>query len=760
MATLAAQNIDWWQERLRRDLQPFIDPGTELSLESTARTIKVDWFQRSVQRSISVSGFFEGTVVVEANGRQETYAGFFAGPSMGDLAGLAKMMLQAQPKDKLYIRTRARALDAPDGKPSYEDAITLIRREIDGAGEDDNTLLLVITGEPGAGKTCVLQEVVRSTASAYLGGGSKHLYLYINAQGRALARFNEALATELQDLRSQLTYHTISTLVRLGLVVPIVDGFDELLGAGGYDDAFSSLSAFLEELDGMGAMVASARSTYYEHEFVLRANRTSSLGSQAWTQRPIEIAAWSDSEFENYVTEVCGGLPIEEATAKRAEIRGLFDGHEDLKRKPFFVARVVELVLEGKSFSKQGSLLERLVSAYLLREQTEKLLDRAGKALLSMEQLEQLYSELAEEMWNQETRQLDARSVRELAEWVLLANDEGGPGSPIVVQRMPTMAFLGTGSRPGSVTFEHESFFNYFLAIRLREKLASAQPGLERFLGRSVLPNEVAEHAVIGLDLNSNQAIQKALDQIQAAAMKPSLNGPTARESGGVIVLELLNGSREGVVVRHVDFPGGDLRRAQLVNVTFEDVEFRRTDLSRSSFVLCRAQGTTLVEVTVDTGTTKLDFSGTVDLSAFRGLRVHSNQGTKVTYEPTEMASALAAIGAIHPLDTPAVRKVDEEVLRVLDVLARGYLRSNPITVEDFKLNALKRSSIWPGIEDALVRHGIVSPETRETRGTKKVFLRRKIDLWTVIEGFSQGSQLPEVAEFCKEIEAAFPVKL
>lgn len=390
MATLAALNIDWWQERLRRDLQPFIDPGTELRVESSGRTIQVDWFQRGVQRSIAVSGFLEGTVVVQANGRRETYAGFFAGPSMGDLAGLAKMMLQAQPKDKLYVRTRARPLDAAEADVAYEDAITLITREIDRAGEDANTLLLVITGEPGAGKTCVLQEVVRSTASEYLSGGSKHLYLYINAQGRALARFNEALATELQDLRSQLTYHTISTLVRLGLVVPIVDGFDELLGAGGYEDAFSSLSTFLEELDGMGAMVASARSTYYEHEFVMRANRTSSLGSQAWTQRPIEIAAWSDEEFENYVAEACGGLPAEVATAKKAAIRTLFDGHEELKRKPFFVARVAELVLEGKSFSGQGSLLERLVSAYLLREQTEKLLDRGGKPLLSMEQLSQL----------------------------------------------------------------------------------------------------------------------------------------------------------------------------------------------------------------------------------------------------------------------------------------------------------------------------------------------------------------------------------
>src|SRR5947209_3382506 len=83
--------------------------------------------------------------------------------------------------------------------------------------------------EAGSGKTRVLQELVKEQAQLYQRGQTDRLYLYINAQGRALARFNEALATELQDLRAAVTYHAVSALVRLGILVPVIDGFDELL---------------------------------------------------------------------------------------------------------------------------------------------------------------------------------------------------------------------------------------------------------------------------------------------------------------------------------------------------------------------------------------------------------------------------------------------------------------------------------------------------------------------------------------------------
>jgi hypothetical protein len=71
----------------------------------------------------------------------------------------------------------------------------------------------------------------------------------VSAQGRALSNLKDALAAETGDLRATFTWDAIAPLTRRGLLVPIIDGFDELLGAAGYGDAFGSLREFLSDLN-------------------------------------------------------------------------------------------------------------------------------------------------------------------------------------------------------------------------------------------------------------------------------------------------------------------------------------------------------------------------------------------------------------------------------------------------------------------------------------------------------------------------------
>ena len=198
---------------------------------------------------------------------------------MADLRHIAQMIAQAWPRD-IFIPTKARRTDS-DGaiaRPATELLTDLLE-----AHELDVTQIIMVTGEAGSGKTQVLQELVLQQSERYLKGETEKLLLYVNAQGRALARLNEALATELQDLRVNLTYHSIATLARVGLLIPVIDGFDELLGVSGYDDAFNSLATFLEQLEGQGRLIASARSVYYEEEFLSRASRPTTSSEQAWS---------------------------------------------------------------------------------------------------------------------------------------------------------------------------------------------------------------------------------------------------------------------------------------------------------------------------------------------------------------------------------------------------------------------------------------------------------------------------------------------
>ena len=160
------------------------------------------------------------------------YQEFVAGPDMANLREVAGMIDQSwRSAPRLFVNTRARYEGGadPHTEPAVDMLTTLVQED-----SEDATRVVMITGDAGTGKTRVLQELVRRQANRYLRGQTTKLLLYVNAQGRALARLNEALATELQDLKVGLTYHSVSVLTRLGVLAPVIDGFDELLGVSGY----------------------------------------------------------------------------------------------------------------------------------------------------------------------------------------------------------------------------------------------------------------------------------------------------------------------------------------------------------------------------------------------------------------------------------------------------------------------------------------------------------------------------------------------
>ena len=65
----------------------------------------------------------------------------------------------------------------------------------------------------------------------------------------------------------------------------------------GYEDAFSSLAAFIAQLNGCGALVASARSAFFDYNgFRENAERYSGDGTLSYDIEPVKIEPWSDQD--------------------------------------------------------------------------------------------------------------------------------------------------------------------------------------------------------------------------------------------------------------------------------------------------------------------------------------------------------------------------------------------------------------------------------------------------------------------------------
>lgn len=755
--------LDYWVARIQKDLAPFSDPGTEISMDRQGRTISTLWSQRAEERQAVFHVSSDGGVTVTYKERVLPYRAFFASTEMADLLRLAKMTLQSS-TPRPYVATKAR-LDDEDGE---SDALTTIRNTLKDRAADDATLVLMITGDAGAGKTSVLQELVRAQAEAFTRGQVDSLFLYVNAQGRALARFTEAVAAELDDLRSRLTFHEVTPLVRLGLLVPVIDGFDELLGVSGYDEAYSSLAAFIEELDGSGQLIASARSTYYEQEFLSRTSRSSSLGSQYWKQATVRVQDWHDVELRDYVNQRCdrAGLSEFEKDDVLGRIQDAFSGrNEHLASKPFFVARTLDLLLEGEKLPIGHDLLESLVETYLRREQQEKLLDRSGKPILTALQVRELLVELAEEMWNQETRELDARSVREVAGYILATEGLDEATQRIVIERMPTMAFLAMGERRASIAFEHETFFAFFLAQRLADRLASATSAPSMLLGRSVLPADVARicsDSLLGPP--GRISLADALSKLSSAAGVASPRRAQTQENAGLLAQSFLktacSNGREcpGVVLADVVIPGGDLAGVSVRNATLHRVELRRVDLTQTKFEASKAHNVMLFEVVIDPQRTRLELAGLDPQTDVMGLRVVEGGAIRPLYDPSALAQALMQVGALpHAARIDTSRHVPPRVVELLERFTRAYRKANPLCTADDMMRGVFQDPDWKLLQKHLIRSGVVSEENRHASGQRKVFLRRQVLPDEIMAGLDAKAKVPEpVTNFWQALEADF----
>ena len=763
--------FEYQQKRIERDIASFSDPGRKVEVTGQYRRFRATWTVRGHLEEAVFSVSLDHGINVAANGQHQSYSAFLASDRMADLRNVAEM-IRGTANPGSYVETKASLSGRSncEPKPAVKYLVDLLEKE------GTSTQVIMVTGEAGAGKTQVLRRLVQQQADMYVRGKTEKLCLYVNAQGRALARLDEAFATELQDLKAKLTYHSIATLARVGILIPVIDGFDELLGVSGYEDPFNSLAKFLEQLEGEGSLVASARSLYYQQEFLSRADRASMNGAQSWEYLPVTVFDWTEVEKNEFITDLARphNLSKEKISELKNRIMKAFGRYMELSEKPLFFARVSEIVWKAddgqRVLSDNEELVGALALAYLERERREKLLDRQQKPLLSTGQLKELMAELAQEMWNQETRELDSASVREVADYILGVEELPEPVRQIVVQRMSSLTFLSRGGMQESIMFEHEVFFFFFLAHSIVRQFQE-NADLRVVLSRSVLPYLVAEQIVDGLRkqgvLGSSPAMQEVLDRLADAGRTEWRRTTQVRENAGLVVLALIRAYAlkptakevKGLVIRSVVFPGGNLRNVSLRCCSFFDVSFRRTDISNTKFLECQGRNVRFLVPTVKEGGdgTWLDIEG-LSAAQVEGVRVLRDERDDTIYSPRKVAAVLEGCGIKEETEAKAYdRDIPEQVLVLLDRLIRAYERANPVCVADSNLKNIFNDTCWQHVEKLLLDNDLVREEQRSTSGSPKKFLRRRFLPQDLMAGIRKSNDVaPEIARFWEALEAIY----
>ena len=166
--------------------------------------------------------------------------------------------------------------------------------------------------------------------------------------------------------------------------------------------------------------MASARSTFFDYSNFSRVARrfgTDAEDSMAFEVVPIDILPWDRHALDRYAK-----ARSKEPEAIVRKVIGLTATAPQILQTPFFVAKIMDLLEEGNEVPDPKAATHQVIATILERE-VNKLRDRFSRPILTKEDHEDICEALAEEMWWQETRELDEATVKTVAELAIEGKD-------------------------------------------------------------------------------------------------------------------------------------------------------------------------------------------------------------------------------------------------------------------------------------------------------------------------------------------------
>jgi len=385
--------------------------------------------------------------------------------------------------------------------PETETAVSL--KPIDLKGRADNsclpsknfTTVYFVVGDAGMGKTEYLLTIARERAEAVEANPDLDapLYLFVSSTGRTLSNLDDAINTSL-SLTRILDNHSAKALCRNGLLVLIVDGFDELLGSSGYDNPLGSLEGWFRDLRGRGVMIASARSAYYMTRYRRSLSETTDLNVE---HTVAEIQPWTRDDTKTFLLSY--GI-------HNGALTDLGERDWHLLTIPFFAKAFATWSTSHRTTNEvPAGVFQIVVEQYLEREST-KIADQNNVPILSKEELQILFSEFAEMMHIGGKRELE-QSDLELCAGVALGLNDIDRERPGLRRRLTSLCGLSADefvSGDSKFGFSHEVIFDCFLSLSLQRRCAA---GVEKTYVNDFFSKAAINPAVIEWFIISNTAV-------------------------------------------------------------------------------------------------------------------------------------------------------------------------------------------------------------------------------------------------------------
>lgn len=460
-----------------------------------------------------------------------------------------------------------------------------------------------LTSDAGEGKTSLIHRLAVQQARAYKRKEAGWLLVPIPLGGRTFLRFDDVVISALANrLRFQLLYYdAFLELIRLGVVVPAFDGFEEMIIEGSSGEAVSALGQLLKNLESAGTVLIATRKAYHEYKsFRSMAQLLDSILDVDVTFGSMSLHRWSRNQFIGYGK--MRGVRRPDTLYKRVA-SALGDNEHPLLTRAVLIRRLMDVakatdsdlskLLGGLGTRAQDFFLDFL-SAIVEREANEKWMDKSGeptRPLLNLAEHHLILSRVSQEMWLQSTDDLRIDDIGVVAE--LFAEEQGmAPAVARQIQeRLKQHALLVKTKGGRWLGFDHDDFRYFYLGFALGVELVKRDvTNVKAVLEVSTLPRFAVDQAVNYLSRTDKDGSRSALRLLQQlASREPAIS--FVRENCGsltVALVDILN--VRGVIASHMSFPVDALVGRTMRGVEVSDSHFSNTSLEGATLVDCKFQ--------------------------------------------------------------------------------------------------------------------------------------------------------------------------
>lgn len=605
-----------------------------------------------------------------------------------------------------------------------------------------STSVYFLIGQAGLGKTELMVSLAKERA-AYIErepSTTKPLYLFVSSTGRTLSSLEDAVNSAL-NITKVLSSQSAKALCRNGLLVLLVDGFDELLGSSGYENALGSLEPWFKELGGRGVLVASARSSYYLTQYRRSLAKASHLNVD---HTLAELQPWNKSASEAYLREM---------EVPQAIISSIKDRDWKILGVPFFAKAFAAWVSrEHQNSHSMPSIYEIVIEQYLDRE-AQKLIDPNSGALLNSQELRTLFSEAAELMQSSLNREIEQSDLIMCAESVVGTHnlDIAKPG---LTRRLSSLCGLGVttdSSGQNQFGFSHEVLFDCFLSLAIQQRISGKvnKESLLKLFKSSTINPSVFEWLVE----KKPQETTALAKEIQFKIETPKGNHVLSANLGSL--WEALLKKNDGAPISEVAYG------LQLDDIQLSDKNWKKLDL-RSSFISSLKLPSS-GEGNIDISGAQIDYleSRNPDyvkrrITGISEAGIHSIYiGDSFGEGRIQVRKTLEALELIAAAPTQESESKREIAKDSIERLARRpdvqiILDRDSLTVDDPRLSWVSHidNGNWRAFVNALVESNISRLERLTTSGRPKSRLIFNKPPATLID--PEFSDAPEVIQFWK----------